>query len=81
MNLCLTASWDSAIRTEITHPHLTQATLVDLRPWKTYNIRMFAVNSVGMSDGSNVLILTTKEAGKCCFPLKKQFSKDVWQKF
>ncbi|XP_011478571.1 Down syndrome cell adhesion molecule homolog isoform X2 [Oryzias latipes] len=56
------ASWDSAIRTEITHPHLTQATLVDLRPWKTYNIRMFAVNSVGMSDGSNVLILTTKEA-------------------
>ncbi|KAF6731341.1 Down syndrome cell adhesion molecule [Oryzias melastigma] len=56
------ASWDSAVRTEITHPRLRQATLVDLRPWKTYNIRIFAVNSVGMSDGSNVLTLTTKEA-------------------
>ncbi|XP_016525128.1 Down syndrome cell adhesion molecule-like isoform X3 [Poecilia formosa] len=56
------ASWDTAKRTEVPQAHLTQVTLVDLRPAKTYNLRMFAVNNVGLSEPSNVLIFTTKEA-------------------
>ncbi|KAM4586679.1 protein sidekick-1-like isoform 1-T1 [Fundulus diaphanus] len=56
------ASWDTAKRTDVARAHLNQVTLVDLRPTKTYNLRMFAVNSVGMSEASNVLIFTTKEA-------------------
>ena len=58
-----TASWDTAITTEISNPELTQMSLVDLRPAKTYNLRMFATNSMGMSEASNVLTVTTKEAG------------------
>uniref|UniRef100_A0A671UII4 Ig-like domain-containing protein n=1 Tax=Sparus aurata TaxID=8175 RepID=A0A671UII4_SPAAU len=57
------ASWDTAIRTEISNPKLTQMSLVDMRPAKTYNLRMFATNSIGMSEASNVLTVTTKEAG------------------
>ncbi|XP_047208637.1 Down syndrome cell adhesion molecule-like isoform X2 [Girardinichthys multiradiatus] len=56
------ASWDTAKITEVAQTHLIQVTLVDLHPAKTYNLRMFAVNSVGMSEASNVLIFTTKEA-------------------
>lgn len=48
---------------EISNPKLTQLTLVDLRPAKTYNLCMFATNSEGTSDISNVLSITTKEAG------------------
>lgn len=59
-----TAFWDTAVRTEISNPKLTQVTLVDLHPAKTYNLRVFAVNSVGMSEASNVLTITTKEAGR-----------------
>ncbi|XP_073343135.1 uncharacterized protein [Pagrus major] len=56
------ASWDTAASTEFANPELTQTTLVDLRPAKTYNLRMFATNSVGISEASNVLTVTTKEA-------------------
>ncbi|XP_032411651.1 Down syndrome cell adhesion molecule homolog isoform X2 [Xiphophorus hellerii] len=56
------APWDTAKRTEVSQSHLTQVTLVDLHPAKTYNLRMFAVNNVGLSEPSNVLIFTTKEA-------------------
>ncbi|XP_027865585.1 Down syndrome cell adhesion molecule-like protein 1 homolog isoform X1 [Xiphophorus couchianus] len=56
------APWDTAKRTEVSQAHLTQVTLVDLHPAKTYNLRMFAVNNVGLSEPSNVLIFTTKEA-------------------
>ncbi|XP_045886031.1 Down syndrome cell adhesion molecule homolog isoform X2 [Micropterus dolomieu] len=56
------ASWDTAITTQVSNPELTQLTLVDLRPAKSYNLRMFATNSVGMSEASNVLTVTTKEA-------------------
>lgn len=56
------ASWDTAVTTDMPNPELTQVTLVDLRPSKTYNLRMFAINSVGMSDSSNVITVTTKEA-------------------
>lgn len=64
MFFCCTATWGTALRTEVSNPELTQITLVDLRPAKTYNLRMFAVNSVGMSETSNVLTVTTKEAGR-----------------
>ncbi|KAK7922846.1 hypothetical protein WMY93_009748 [Mugilogobius chulae] len=56
------APWDTALRTELYDPSLTQVTLVDLRPAKAYNLRMFAVNSVGISESSNVITVTTKEA-------------------
>lgn len=63
MHPCCIASWDTAVTTEVSNPELTQLTLVDLHPAKTYNIRMFAINSVGMSEASNVLTVITKEAG------------------
>uniref|UniRef100_UPI0037E86A05 cell adhesion molecule DSCAM-like isoform X3 n=1 Tax=Semicossyphus pulcher TaxID=241346 RepID=UPI0037E86A05 len=66
------ASWDTAVRTEVYNPELTQLTLVDLRPAKTYNLRMFAVNDVGMSEPSNVLTVTTKEAAPEGPPLDMQ---------
>ncbi|XP_014896118.1 Down syndrome cell adhesion molecule-like protein 1 homolog [Poecilia latipinna] len=64
------ASWNVAVRTQDIK---TQVTLVDLRPATTYNLRAFAVNSVGTSDASmgteptpldasNVLAFTTQEA-------------------
>ncbi|XP_072295051.1 cell adhesion molecule DSCAML1-like [Eucyclogobius newberryi] len=56
------APWETAIKTELYDPSLTQVTLVDLRPAKTYNLQMFAINSVGISEPSNVLTVTTKEA-------------------
>uniref|UniRef100_A0A665VUQ1 Ig-like domain-containing protein n=2 Tax=Echeneis naucrates TaxID=173247 RepID=A0A665VUQ1_ECHNA len=40
-------SWASAIRTELSNLHPTEVTLMDLNPAKTYNIRVFVVNSVG----------------------------------
>ncbi|XP_059202149.1 cell adhesion molecule DSCAM-like [Centropristis striata] len=66
------ASWDTAVTTEVYNPDLTQLTLVDLRPAKTYNLRMFAINSVGMSETSNVLTVTTKEAAPEGPPLDMQ---------
>lgn len=64
MLFCCSASWDTTHRTPVSNPDLTQVTLVDLRPAKAYNLRMFAVNSEGMSGTSNVLTVTTKEAGR-----------------
>ncbi|XP_068570716.1 cell adhesion molecule DSCAM-like [Cebidichthys violaceus] len=66
------ASWDTAVSTEVSNPELTQLTLVDLRPAKSYNLRMFAINSVGMSETSNVLTVTTKEAAPEGPPLDMQ---------
>ncbi|XP_074504552.1 cell adhesion molecule DSCAML1-like isoform X2 [Sebastes fasciatus] len=66
------ASWDTAVSTEVSNPELTQLTLLDLRPAKSYNLRMFAINSVGMSEVSNVLTVTTKEAAPDGPPLDMQ---------
>lgn len=63
MHPCCTAFWDAAVSTEVSNPELTQLTLVALRPAKPYNLRMFVINNVGMSEASNVLTVTTKEAG------------------
>lgn len=43
----------------------TEATLVELNP-ATYNIRMFAKSESGTSNASNVLTVTTGEAGVVC---------------
>lgn len=61
----LTVSWDSAKRTEVPNPKssLNQLSVMDLHPAKTYHVRMFAANSVGQSDASNVLTVRTSEAG------------------
>lgn len=66
------ASWDMAVTTADINPALTQVTLNDMRPYKSYIIRMFAVNSVGMSEASNVLAVTTKEAAPEGPPLDVQ---------
>lgn len=62
--LCYSASWNTAVITQILNPELTKLTVVDLHPAKTYNLRMFATNSVGTSHSSSVLTITTKEAGR-----------------
>lgn len=61
----LTVSWDTAKRTEVSNPgsSLNQLTVMDLHPAKTYHVRMFAANSVGRCGASNVLTVTTSEAG------------------
>ncbi|TNM98701.1 hypothetical protein fugu_013265 [Takifugu bimaculatus] len=66
------ASWDTAVITQILNPDLTHLTLVDLHPAKSYNLRMFATNSVGTSHSSNVLTITTKEAAPEGPPLDMQ---------
>lgn len=44
-------------------PQLNQATIIDLHPSSTYNIRMVAKNIIGNSNPSNELTITTDEAG------------------
>lgn len=58
------ASWDTAQKTKDVSPQLNQATIIDLHPSSTYNIRMFAKNLIGKSEASNELTITTDEAGK-----------------
>ncbi|CDQ76995.1 unnamed protein product [Oncorhynchus mykiss] len=56
------ASWNSAQITKDVSPQLNQATIIDLHPSSTYNIRIFAKNDIGKSDTSNELTITTDEA-------------------
>ncbi|XP_029105293.1 Down syndrome cell adhesion molecule homolog [Scleropages formosus] len=56
------ASWETAQRTKDVSPQLNQATIIDLHPSSTYNIRMFAKNHIGKSEASNELTITTDEA-------------------
>lgn len=58
------ASWDTAQKTKDVSPQLNQATIIDLHPSSTYNIRMFAKNLIGKSEASNELTITTDEAGQ-----------------
>ncbi|XP_075449826.1 cell adhesion molecule DSCAM isoform X2 [Ascaphus truei] len=55
-------SWDSVQRTKDVSPQLNQATIIDLHPSSTYNIRMYAKNRIGKSEASNELTITTEEA-------------------
>lgn len=61
--LFLSASWLSAQVTKDVSPQLNQATIIDLHPSSTYNIRMVAKNIIGNSNPSNELTITTDEAG------------------
>lgn len=60
----LLASWLSAQVTKDVSPQLNQATIIDLHPSSTYNIRMVAKNIIGNSHASNELTITTDEAGE-----------------
>ncbi|XP_024863373.1 Down syndrome cell adhesion molecule-like protein 1 homolog [Kryptolebias marmoratus] len=66
------AYWSNPFRSEDIGYYLTEVTLVDLRPAKTYNVRMFAVNIVGISDASSILTITTLEAAPEGPPLDMQ---------
>ncbi|XP_043927506.1 Down syndrome cell adhesion molecule isoform X2 [Protopterus annectens] len=55
-------SWASVQRTKDVSPQLNQATIIDLHPSSTYNIRMYAKNGIGKSEASNELTITTEEA-------------------
>ncbi|XP_043557299.1 Down syndrome cell adhesion molecule homolog isoform X2 [Chiloscyllium plagiosum] len=55
-------SWDAVQRTKDVSPQLNQATIIDLHPSSTYNIRMYAKNRIGKSEASNELTITTDEA-------------------
>lgn len=59
-----TDTWERARRTRDVSPTLNQATIIELHPSSTYNIRMFAKNHIGDSEPSNELTVTTDEAGK-----------------
>lgn len=63
LGLSPSASWDTAQKTKDVSPQLNQATIIDLHPSSTYNIRMFAKNLIGKSEASNELTITTDEAG------------------
>ncbi|XP_051534458.1 cell adhesion molecule DSCAM isoform X1 [Myxocyprinus asiaticus] len=55
-------SWASSQMTKDVSPQLNQATIIELHPASTYNIRMFAKNQIGDSRPSNELTITTDEA-------------------
>lgn len=63
LSLNLAASWLLAQVTKDVSPQLNQATIIDLHPSSTYNIRMVAKNIIGNSNPSNELTITTDEAG------------------
>ncbi|KAL0973998.1 hypothetical protein UPYG_G00214090 [Umbra pygmaea] len=56
-----TDSWKVVVRSSVL-PWERETTINNLRPFSTYNIRMFARNGVGLSKASNELTITTKEA-------------------
>lgn len=56
------ASWDNTKTAVDFSANQTEATLIEMNP-ATYDIRMFAENSAGTSNASNVLTITTGEAG------------------
>ncbi|KAG7244944.1 hypothetical protein INR49_024341 [Caranx melampygus] len=56
------ASWDYTKTVVGFSSNQTEATIIEINP-ATYNIRMFAKNSLGTSKPSNVLTITTGETG------------------
>ncbi|XP_045065352.1 T-cell immunoglobulin and mucin domain-containing protein 4 [Coregonus clupeaformis] len=57
-----TDSWVDAVRGSNVLPWERETAINDLRPFSTYNIRMFTKNNMGLSKPSNVLTITTKDA-------------------
>lgn len=58
-------------------PQLNQATIIELHPASTYNIRMFAKNQIGESRPSNELTITTDEAREC-EPFQLMCNSEGW---
>ncbi|XP_038154992.1 Down syndrome cell adhesion molecule homolog [Cyprinodon tularosa] len=54
------ASWDYTETVVDFYANETEATIIEINP-STYNIRMFAKNSLGTSNASNVLTVTIQE--------------------
>lgn len=59
----VTDSWVDGVRGSNILPWERETAINDLRPFYTYNIRMFTKNDMGLSKPSNELTITTKEAG------------------
>lgn len=57
-----TASWDYTKTVVDFGPNQKEATIIEINP-STYNLRMFAKNSLSTSRASNVLTITTGETG------------------
>ena len=57
-----TASWDYTKTVVDFGPNQREATIIEINP-STYDLRMFAKNSLGISKASNVLTITTGETG------------------
>nr|XP_029517570.1 T-cell immunoglobulin and mucin domain-containing protein 4-like isoform X3 [Oncorhynchus nerka] len=55
-------SWVDGVRGSNILPWKRETAVNDLRPFYTYNIRMFTKNDMGLSKPSNELTITTKEA-------------------
>ncbi|XP_055782535.1 T-cell immunoglobulin and mucin domain-containing protein 4-like [Salvelinus fontinalis] len=55
-------SWVDGVRGSNILPWERETAINDLRPFYTYNIRMFTKNNMGLSKPSNELTVTTKEA-------------------
>lgn len=56
------ASWDFTKTAVDFSANQTEATIIEMNP-STYNIRMFAKNSAGISKTSNILTITTERTG------------------
>ncbi len=58
-------------------PQLNQATIIELHPASTYNIRMFAKNQIGESRPSNELTITTDEAREYSYNLQMMWGLSI----
>lgn len=55
-------SWELKHATRNISPTNNQANIVDLHPASVYSIRMFSYNSIGKSEASKELTISTEEA-------------------
>ena len=46
------------------NPRASELTLSSLKPYVTYQIKVFAVNSIGLSEASETIAATTYESSK-----------------
>lgn len=58
----LSDSWELKHATRNISPTNNQANIVDLHPASVYSIRMYSYNSIGKSEASKELTISTEEA-------------------
>lgn len=61
-NTLLSDSWELKHATRNISPTNNQANIVDLHPASVYSIRMFSYNTIGKSEASKELTISTEEA-------------------